>query len=268
MRRFFTSIWGVIVVAVVLIILLIASDRFRFLGSVRNSLSGSLSPIQLTYQRLIKGAQNVGDFFASRKRLSQENEQLSLRIENLLSENAGLHQQLKDINILRSEEEFLSEKSFSTIDARVIGTSIIPFPRVLIVNRGVKHGVRVGAAVITGMGVFVGRIIEVGSITSKVLTLTDPQSSLAVTVQNEQESMGIVKGSHNISLDLSRIPQNDALKAGDLIVTSGTEEGIPSELVIGSVDQVTTVQGELFQSAIVTPAADLDSLSVVAIINS
>ena len=266
MRRFFSSTWGILTFALILAFALIVTDKFGLLAPLRNVISGTLNPVQTIYTRLAKGADNFGEFFGSRRRLAEENRRLTDQLEVLSTENTELRQHIDDLAILREEREFLSEATYTSIDAHVIGRGVLPSPRIILINRGASHGVRPGFAVITRRGVLVGKVVEVTAGSAKVLAITDPKSSVAVTVLNPQKSLGIVRGSHNILAELSRIPQDDVLAIGDMVITSGTEEGIPPRLVVGTVDQIHKTDGELFQGATVVPVVEIDALSVVAVV--
>ena len=69
-------------------------------------------------------------------------------------------------------------------------------------------------------------------------------------------------------LKLSYLEGESSLINGDLIVTSGLGGYYPSQLVIGSVEEIRTDDNGLTRYAVLAPKTDLDSLSEVFVITS
>ena len=64
------------------------------------------------------------------------------------------------------------------------------------------------------------------------------------------------------------ISQNVLVDPGDLILTSGLGGGYPSDLIIGQVITVRSLEFELFQQATVQPAVDFTRLEIVLVITN
>jgi rod shape-determining protein MreC len=77
-------------------------------------------------------------------------------------------------------------------------------------------------------------------------------------------AFGSVTG--DVSLDL--ISQNTTVESGDLILTSGLGGGYPSDLIIGQVVTIRSLEFELFQQATVQPAVDFTRLEIVLVITN
>ena len=136
----------------------------------------------------------------------------------------------------------------------------------VIINRGSDSGLEKGMAVIAGQGVVIGKVGEVYSDYSKVLLLTDNKSKVAATIQNLEKTTGLVEGQFGLSLAMTNIPQDQEVKAGDLIVTSGLEGKIPKDLLIAKVDNVNQVESEIFKTAILSSIISFDNLSYVLVV--
>ena len=67
-------------------------------------------------------------------------------------------------------------------------------------------------------------------------------------------------------LRMNYISQESDLMNGDLIVTTGLGGYYPSDLVIGSVEEVRPDDSGLVQYAVVVPKADFENLSEVFVI--
>lgn len=141
----------------------------------------------------------------------------------------------------------------------------------LTLDKGSVHGVEVGDCVIDGQGSLVGRISQVGYNWSTVLTVVDTDTSLGARVYRTQD-IGIANGDFALmergQLRLDSLPVSSQLLEGDLIVTSGLGGYLPPDLVIGSVSSLRADDSDTAVYAVLTPAADLSSLTEVCIIKS
>ncbi len=176
-----------------------------------------------------------------------------------------LHQENDE---LRSQLHFISQKTYTTLGAEVIGKNIEPLGSTIVINRGQKDEIGKGNPVIMGEGIIVGRVMRVEETTAIVQLINDHQSKLIATTLNKEKSIGVVEGGFGISVRLNFVPQNETLHVGDSIVTSGLDDGIPRGLLIGTVEAVEKEAYQPFQRAIITPAASLDKLSLVSIITN
>jgi len=136
----------------------------------------------------------------------------------------------------------------------------------LIINRGFKDGLRENLAVVNSLGLVVGRLTRVKESLSEVSLLVDPACRLAVSVQSENGVSGLADGESGLTVKISFIPQTVKVAVDQLVVTAGLENDVPGGLVIGRVSQVDQASNELWQEAVVEPAADLDNLKIVAVI--
>lgn len=104
--------------------------------------------------------------------------------------------------------------------ARLIGSTASSSRRFAYLGAGRDEGVRVGMPVVSPRGV-VGRILETGRSTSRVLLLLDTESVLPVRRSND-ELVAFAEGRGDSMLRIKLINLGiNPLKIGDLFVTSG-----------------------------------------------
>lgn len=174
---------------------------------------------------------------------------------------------LQDENAeLRTQLNFFSNQKFVHIGAEVVGRNIEPLGSTLIINRGKKDGVQVGNAVIVSNGVLIGKVAKTEEESSLVRLLNDNQSKVAATILNHEKSLGVIEGGYGISVRMDFIPQQEDIRVGDLVVTSGLEAGMPRGLLIGNIVAVEKEAYEPFQKAILSPAASLSSIAFVSVV--
>lgn len=133
---------------------------------------------------------------------------------------------------LRSLLALEATAGIGLIPARVIGRSSDHWWQEIVVNRGRLDGVAVGAAVV-GIGGLVGQVNQVSDHGSRILLLSDPGSQVGVMfVRNRM--MGILQGRRRERAIIECFEQQP-LKKGDLVVTSGLSSRFPPGLPIGTV---------------------------------
>lgn len=175
--------------------------------------------------------------------------------------------QLEEENTeLRRQMNFFATSTYRHVGADVIGRSLQPVGTSLFINRGARDGIAERNPVVAAHGVLVGTIARVDERTSLVRLLTDDQSKVAATLVNKDKSLGLIEGGYDISVRMNFIPQNEAVRVGDHVVTSGLEDNMPRGLLIGDVAAVVKEAYQPFQYAIVNPAVSLTHLTEVSVI--
>lgn len=136
----------------------------------------------------------------------------------------------------------------------------------LTINRGSDHGLKEKLPVLSGQGVFIGKIQSVRPTSATVLLVLDRASAIAATSARDANLQAIVKGKMGLSLSLELIPQDAQIEIGDIIVTSALEENTPIGLSLGRVASVYYKEGELFKRANLEPLERIQALRVVGVL--
>ena len=159
---------------------------------------------------------------------------------------------------------------YPNFDETLMQPAVLPsrFPNLLVNG---SSGIAVGNCVVDDQGNLVGVIREAGLNWSTITTILDTDSSLGARVFRTGEvtvAMGDLALMETGRLKLSYLEGESSLINGDLIVTSGLGGYYPSQLVIGSVEEIRTDDNGLTRYAVLAPKTDLDSLSEVFVITS
>jgi rod shape-determining protein MreC len=100
-------------------------------------------------------------------------------------------------------------------------------------------------AVVTGDGL-AGVVTEVGGSWAKVMAIIDARCSISAIMESSRLS-GVVQGRLQTAdspvCDLSYLPYNSELVAGDKVITSGLGGVIPKGIVIGEVEETSAADG-------------------------
>ena len=191
--------------------------------------------------------------------LRNENERL--RVENSrLLQWQSVARSLEQENLAFKELLALVDTPRSSfITARVIGDAGGAFVRTVLLNAGSDNGVRVGQAAVNAEGL-VGRIVEAGRRSARILLLTDLNSRVPVVVEQSRVP-AILAGDNSDHPSLAFAPVNAVFEPGERIVTSGHGGMLPPGLPVGEV--VSTVGGE----ARVRPYVNWSSLEYLRVLD-
>ncbi|HWQ12929.1 MAG TPA: rod shape-determining protein MreC [Roseiflexaceae bacterium] len=244
-----------LVVALVLAsVLLLALDHAGMLGPLRSQAETLISPALIGLRRTSDSLAGIGAGIDELQRLRaevvalrEENSRLKARAiqsEALLLENARLREQV------RIEQE----RPWTLLGADVAAHTPDAGRRVLVLAAGSEQGVRPGMAVVAREGssppALIGVVESTGPRSASVLLITDYSSAISALVLRPAGHVGgIVQGQwqRGSRLLLQEVSRDDALAAGDTVVTAGlTAElnadlpraAIPKNVPIGTVETV------------------------------
>ena len=167
---------------------------------------------------------------------------------------------------LLEQLEYVQRHHFQTVTAAIIARALGSRQSTFLIDRGSEDNVTIGAPVMTGAGLFLGKISAMSPRTSTVTLLTDPTMTTAASLVNETRTIGVTQGLNGSLMTIKFIPHDQPLEVNNLVTTSGLEEQVPSGLVLGVVNAVRSEKNEPFQEAIVEPLTDIRHVDLVTII--
>lgn len=197
------------------------------------------------------------------KKLEQY-ERLQRANVEITKENKMLREQLGFVNTLESEN------FFAQIISRDLDTT---FPS-LVINKGSANGIMRNMSVIAyqhnSVGL-VGKVVEVGKYTSKIMPVYSLQCSVSSRLQTTRD-IGIVSGSGSVSLPLVlnfiRKRVRDQINIGDTIVTSGENENYTRDIPIGTISEIRVIDYDSSLEIEITPTIDFARLESVIVISN
>lgn len=178
------------------------------------------------------------------------------------------------LQLLQLYNRTLETPQLERVLTYVIGRGVNPLFHDVIIDRGINDGVRVGMAVESARGL-VGQVYRTTQNSAQVVLITDSISRVPARL-GESRATGLLRGGGTGGLLIMDWVDLEAqIALGDIVVTSGLEDDSPEQvaanrfppgIVIGKVIEVERNEAELFQRAIVQPAADLDALEIAFVI--
>ena len=251
--------------AVLTVILLLNFFNWRgLLTGPKDLIFFVTSPFLKLFGAADKGIFGAWNFFVAIKDLNKENSNLKnanlflfeelTRLKESARENEGLRRQLGVAQIANKK----------LIMAYVAGYD--PFSgQYFLIDKGKKDGLSVGLTVLAAGNFLVGRVAEVNDKFSKVLLISDSNSSINV-ITLENRVGGVIKGRHGLSIAMELIPIDAQIKVGETILTSGLNDGVPKNLIVGKIIDTVKKANEIFQQATVVPFVDFKSLEQVFVL--
>ena len=167
---------------------------------------------------------------------------------------------------LRALLDFQETLKQKTVAGEIIGKDPSPWFRSIIINKGLRDGLRPSLPVIVPDGV-VGIVTDVSERYAKVLMMIDQNSAVDALVQRNR-ARGLIRGEAKEICTLEYVLYRHDLRAGDVVVTSGLDGVFPKGLRIGTVSRVTKKNAGIFQEVIVTPFVDFETIEEVLVILS
>ena len=120
------------------------------------------------------------------------------------------------------------------LTARIVGDSGGSFVQALLLDAGAEQGVRAGMPATTPEGL-VGRVVDVGRRSARVLLITDFNSRIPVVVESSGDH-AILEGDNSPLPALRFLPMNPGFAVGDRVLTSGRGGVLPPGLMVGRIE--------------------------------
>lgn len=252
-------------------VILIAVTSFKdgFLDPLRTGIGYFLIPIQSGVNRagftLYNNIENYGSF----KEALAENEELRIRVNELVEENSRLQSEQLELQRLRElyelDQEYLQ---YEKIGARVIAKDSGDWFQVFRIDKGSADGIRVDANVMADGGL-IGIVTDVGANYATVRSIIDDVSRVSGMAQQSGDNC-IVSGDLTLfsegRLRISNISRDGDIKDGDRIVTSNISSKFLPGILIGYATDITTDTTRLTKSGYLIPVADFNNLQEVLVV--
>ncbi|MCB9964329.1 MAG: rod shape-determining protein MreC [Rhodospirillales bacterium] len=193
----------------------------------------------------------------------------ALRAENerLVDENTRLREWYQQALALQVENKALQsllriklapELEFKT--ARLLSDMSSAYAKSAIISAGSDDGLKEGFPVLSGEGVL-GRIVELGHHSARVLMLTDLNARIPVVMEGSN-THAIVAGTNDTQPILTHMPADTRFQIGDRLLTSGLGGVYPAGLPVGVVSSVKGTEVR------VTPYTDVAHIQFVRVITN
>jgi len=230
------SLLGLIVFSLLILIL----DGFNFkpvnyLKLIIKEITYRSTFIVSVPEKFIKEAYQASQNHINLYNINEKNklELKDLRAKDLLNDFLVLeNQRLKMI-----VQDYLVESD--RVYAKVLSDKNSPFLKSIIINKGSKHGVNLGA-VVKDKEYLIGKIVEVNYLTSRVLLLSDINSKIPVLIE-PQGLLSILSGSGNKEGEIQYSKVENIIKDTSIVYTSGVGGLFKAGIPVGKITKSNTI---------------------------
>jgi rod shape-determining protein MreC len=203
-------------------------------AALRSSVAELTAPISTGMATVANGIgsipSGIGHYFGVKNENARLRKQLAAQHELLMRARLLSYDNHRLKHLLE-----LRDRSTATVTAaRLISSSASSTRRFALLNAGFRQGVRPGMPVSGPHGV-IGRILETGPDTARVLLVTDPES--AVPVRRTRDGVpAIANGRGDAMLEIQPVSLVDKpFKVGDVLLSSGTGGLYPPDIPVARV---------------------------------
>ena len=161
--------------------------------------------------------------------------------KELKNKNYNLTSLLHENKFYKSENErlkkLIDEKNIYSnqfLTSKVLLDKQSPYLKSVIINKGFNHGIKLGVAV-KEKSYFVGKIINVNFLTSRILLASDLNSKIPVIIEPSGANAIMSGQGKNDYAEIEYLPKIKKIKVGDIVYTSGVDGIIPQAIPIGTI---------------------------------
>ncbi len=207
------------------------------------------------------------------RRLRENYEELSAKLERYTNMERGLADLREENKRLKDQLGFSQDIGYQRIAARIVAKDPENLYSTITIDKGFNDGIRKNMPVIAfqeGLEGLVGRIIEVGAGTSKIVPIYDAKSFVASRFSGGSRTEGLVGGQGSpddpLLMRFVKKRAKDEVQFGDLVVTTGFESLYPPEVAVGRVKKIRVLDYQTSLDVELDPVLDFARIEYVFVI--
>lgn len=196
----------------------------------------------------------------------RDQSRMQVRLEELESKVVLAGELQRENERLKKLLAFKDSIAGRKIAARVIGWDSSPWRKTIILDKGEKGGLKKEMAVVVPEGV-VGRILEIGPVTARVILLPDPDARVGA-ITEQSRAQGVVAGDSSPKLHMQYLTLDSGAAVDETVLTSGVGGIFPKGLRIGAIEAISRDSGGLHLIARIRPFVSFSKLEEVVCLES
>ncbi len=245
---------------------LILLDKYSFISNMRDSAVIFLQKQSSAILYKIENYPRLVFLQASQqKALAIQNSQLKKQVEEyslLLKQSKNQAQDIKAINDLNPNgvyEDFRPSVAKAILDVNFFVNNL------LLIDKGLDDGIKVGLAVVNREGV-IGQVSNTNARNSQVMLITNPEFKIYVQHSVTKSKM-LAQGGGNNTLLVRYIAKTDKIQVGDILETTGLDDVYPANIPVAKVVKV-FYENNGFNSALCAPVVDFHQLQYILVLKN
>jgi rod shape-determining protein MreC len=248
-----------------------ASGEDSPIDPARAVVGNVIGPVETSTATAVRPFRETFEYFSS-------NDDLRADVARLSAQNSRLRSEAQQVPLDRNRLAELdgltttaNQTGYALVAARVVGMGPMQsFSRTVTIDAGTSSGIRPDMTVLNNDGL-VGRVLSTTRTTANVLLVLDTDSVVGGRLGSNME-IGFLRGrgvtDDRGRLDLDLVDHSVTPAQGDVVVTWGSQNGVPyvAGIPIGKVESVYSTPRELAKHAVIDPFVDFTSLDVVGVV--
>lgn len=249
-----------IILSILSIALMMLDNRYSAVQHAKGYAATALYPLQWLANQPVRLYEYIGGFMQSQTSLLQENKRLAAengRLKVLAQQSERLQRETDELKTLQA-----LQKSGLPVagTAEIISNGKDPLSDKLIINKGSRHGLKNGDAVLDQFGL-IGQITQAQPFSAELTLITNSQTVVPVMVART----GVRSLLYGIggAVNLRYFPTDADLRPDDVLLTSGLDSIYPEGIPVAKVTGVTRTQGTPYYRVTLQPFAAFRSSKYV-----
>ncbi len=240
-------------------------SRFSFV-SVKAAVRDVITPVRSTLNSAFSPVGNVITGAFDYGSLKAENRKLKSQIYGAEMVKLAAGDAQRQLNQLLRLDNIQFAQGIASVPAQVISMTPSNLQLSFEIDKGQSAGIRLGMVVVGGSGL-AGRIVAVGSTTSTVLMVSDPNFAAGVRF-GSGGNIALLNGQGmNEPLKVNLVDPGAPIRVGQVLVTSGLQgEIFPPGIPIAKVTAISNPLGALQESVKAVPVVDYAGLQYVRVL--
>ena len=242
------------------LILFSKSDLF-IINAIKNISNTIVNPATTIISSPLKIITNITNEYNEFKSLKFENRMLKEEIIRLKKWQTLAIQNSRENKVLKKFLKATDNNLNLVKTASLTNRNDLFFSNLININAGYESNIKKNMTSINERGL-VGKVVHTSKQNSRILLLTDPNMSVSVKTISDGLFSLLSGSGDNKYLVSSFIKDNKMPKIGDIVVTSGTAQMYPVDLLVGKIEKI---EKDRFY---VLPFVDFKNLDYVQIVTS
>lgn len=263
----------VFAILIIISITLMATTNKKPVVTVRKVGFTIVSPFQFIFESFGNFFQGTFNSISELKKIRQELNQTKQELDQYKKIIIDFNNLNNENNELRKLLSLKNKISYDTEACEIIGRDPKTLFDILIINKGIKHGIRENMPVITyaaGKKTLIGKVVETTLFASKVMTLHNPKLSIGSIIANNRVHT-IVQGDNKRPgfVKLLYVPREYTYSdtTTDHVYTSGDSLIFPRGIEIGKIKKIyPSERYENFNNADLELSANLSKVEFVIVL--
>jgi rod shape-determining protein MreC len=247
-----------LLLTVLIVLLVMGRNGNPYIQKMRMQLADVLVPVLSVVSAPLDAVRSTAGGMKNWAYAYQQSRELKAENRELLKWQALAKDMQVENDKLRKLLHVAPRREASYVTATIVSDHGSSFSSAALINAGTEEGVAVNQAAISERGL-IGRVIETGKHSAKLLLLTDMNSRIPVMNERTREKMILMGKATGLPM-LSYVSTDSNSRKGDRIITSGDGGVFPKNIPVGIIrdDDKSAMQVELF--------ADMASVEYVSVI--